>query len=163
LSGTTTRSASRAVASRCATVTTATEHLRALRNRLWRGLQDGLGDRVVLNGHPERRLPNTLNVNFVGWVGADLLEAIPDIHWLGMSRGSGEPVAGPGRDGRDPGARSGARAPERRPIQHRDRDRSGLWPPGGSRARGAASGLRSEPALTVSVAPCRPTAPSQTG
>ena len=57
----------------------ATEQLRRLRDRLWRGLQDGLGDRVVLNGHPARRLPNTLNVNFVGWTGAELLEAIPDI------------------------------------------------------------------------------------
>jgi cysteine desulfurase len=42
-------------------------------------LQDGLGGRITLNGHPERRLPNTLNVNFAGCVGADLLDAIPDI------------------------------------------------------------------------------------
>jgi cysteine desulfurase len=32
-----------------------------------------------LNGHPQRRLPNTLNVNFVGHVGAELLEAVPEI------------------------------------------------------------------------------------
>jgi cysteine desulfurase len=42
-------------------------------------LQEGLGQRVVLNGHPERRLPNTLNVNFVGHVGADLLQAAPEV------------------------------------------------------------------------------------
>ena len=31
------------------------------------------GDRVVLNGHATQRLPNTLNVSFVGQVGADIL------------------------------------------------------------------------------------------
>jgi cysteine desulfurase len=34
---------------------------------------------VVLNGHPTSRLPNTLNVNFVGHVGAELLDGIPEI------------------------------------------------------------------------------------
>jgi cysteine desulfurase len=57
----------------------ATERLRALRDRLWQRLRDRLGERVVLNGHPERRLPNTLNVNFVGRVGVDLLAAVPEV------------------------------------------------------------------------------------
>ncbi|HEV3119705.1 MAG TPA: cysteine desulfurase family protein [Gemmataceae bacterium] len=57
----------------------AKERLRQLRDRLWRLLQDGLGERVVLNGHPDRRLPNTLNVNFVGHVGAELLQAAPEV------------------------------------------------------------------------------------
>jgi cysteine desulfurase len=56
-----------------------TEKLRVLRDRLWQRLQAGLGDDVVLNGHPERRLPNTLNVNFLGHAGAELLERVPDI------------------------------------------------------------------------------------
>src|SRR5206468_6348808 len=43
----------------------ATERLRQLRERLWERLRAGLGERVVLNGHPEKRLPNTLNANFV--------------------------------------------------------------------------------------------------
>jgi cysteine desulfurase len=47
--------------------------VRALRDGLWRDLQATFGDRVVLNGHPEDRLPNTLNVLFVGKVGADML------------------------------------------------------------------------------------------
>jgi cysteine desulfurase len=34
---------------------------------------------VVLNGHPQLRLPNTLNVSFVGHVGADLLAAVPEV------------------------------------------------------------------------------------
>jgi cysteine desulfurase len=54
-------------------------NLKALRNRLWVGLQKNLGDRVVLNGHPEKRLPNTLNVSFIGQVGAAILEKIPEI------------------------------------------------------------------------------------
>lgn len=33
----------------------------------------------MLNGHPERRLPNTLNASFLGHVGAELLAAVPEI------------------------------------------------------------------------------------
>lgn len=57
----------------------ATERLRTLRDRLWERLRAGLGERVVLNGHPERRLPNTLNVNFVGHIGAEFLQKVPEI------------------------------------------------------------------------------------
>lgn len=57
----------------------ATQRLRALRDRLWQHLQAGLGERIVLNGHPEKRLPNTLNANFLGHVGAELLAKIPEI------------------------------------------------------------------------------------
>jgi cysteine desulfurase len=57
----------------------ATERLRQLRERLWDRLRAALGDAVVLNGHPEQRLPNTLNVNFIGQVGADLLQAVPEV------------------------------------------------------------------------------------
>ncbi len=57
----------------------ATSKLRRLRDRLWQRLRDALGEKVVLNGHPEMRLPNTLNVNFVGQVGADLLQRVPEI------------------------------------------------------------------------------------
>ena len=33
----------------------------------------------MLNGHPDRRLPNTLNVSFVGDVSAAILEAMPEV------------------------------------------------------------------------------------
>ena len=56
-----------------------TKKLRLLRDRLWERLRSGLGERVTLNGHPELRLPNTLNVNFAGHAGADLLEHVPEI------------------------------------------------------------------------------------
>jgi cysteine desulfurase len=57
----------------------ATERLRQLRDRLWERLRAGLGEGVVLNGHPEQRLPNTLNVNFVEQTGVDLLKAVPEV------------------------------------------------------------------------------------
>lgn len=57
----------------------ATARLRALRDRLHQHLNGALGDRVVLNGHREHRLPNTLNVNFVGHVGEDLLSEVPGV------------------------------------------------------------------------------------
>jgi cysteine desulfurase len=50
-----------------------------LRDRFWRALQSALGERVVLNGHPDRRLPNTLNVSFVGRVGADILAQLDGV------------------------------------------------------------------------------------
>jgi cysteine desulfurase len=56
------------------------QRLRQLRDRLWDRLRDELGEQeVVLNGHPEQRLPNTLNVNFVGCIGVDLLKAVPEV------------------------------------------------------------------------------------
>jgi cysteine desulfurase len=57
----------------------ASARLLMLRERLWRRLAEGLGDRVVLNGHPQHRLPNTLNVSFLGHVGAELLERVPEV------------------------------------------------------------------------------------
>lgn len=57
----------------------ATQKLRALRDGLWERLRAGLGERVVLNGHPEKRLPNTLNASFIGHIGAELLEKVPQL------------------------------------------------------------------------------------
>ncbi len=62
-----------------ASLPAATERLRQLRDRLWQRLQSGLGERVVLNGHPEKRLPNTLNASFLGHIGAELLQKVPGI------------------------------------------------------------------------------------
>lgn len=53
--------------------------IRACRDRLVDGLRRELGDDVVLFGHPEKRLPNTLAVGFRGRIGAELLEACPEI------------------------------------------------------------------------------------
>ena len=51
-----------------------------------RGLRDRLHDQIlsaipgtVLNGHPEHRLPNTLNLSFPGMIGEEILNEIPDL------------------------------------------------------------------------------------
>ena len=55
-------------------------NVRDLRDRLYAGIVAGLGsDKVHLNGHPERRLPNTLNLSLHGIPGEDLLRRMPEI------------------------------------------------------------------------------------
>lgn len=51
----------------------------ALRDLFWRELRRRFGDRVALNGHPQHRLPNTLNVSFVGEVGSEVLQRLDGI------------------------------------------------------------------------------------
>ena len=51
----------------------------AMRDRLQAQLEARLGERAQPNGHPERRLPNTLNVSFAGCIGSELLAALPQI------------------------------------------------------------------------------------
>ena len=51
-------------------------YVKELRDYLWQQLQRLFGDRVALNGHPTRRLPNTLSVSFVGQSGSDLLAVL---------------------------------------------------------------------------------------
>ncbi len=53
--------------------------VQALRNRFWEKLQDNFGKGVTLNGHLTERLPNTLNVNFVGRIGAEILANLPEV------------------------------------------------------------------------------------
>lgn len=45
----------------------------------WAELQRRLGKKVALNGHPELRLPNTLNVSFLGWNGHEILANMPEL------------------------------------------------------------------------------------
>ena len=52
---------------------------KVLRDRFWDRLRGIFGEQVTLNGHPTARLPNTLNVNFVGRVGADILAMLPGV------------------------------------------------------------------------------------
>lgn len=53
--------------------------IRDLRDQFWQQLTAAFGNRVVLNGHPEHRLPNTLNVSFVGLVGAEILAGLDGV------------------------------------------------------------------------------------
>ena len=52
------------------------QRVRTLRDRFWQELQGRFRELVVLKGDPEHRLPNTLNVAFVGRVGADILAGL---------------------------------------------------------------------------------------
>ncbi|PJB30695.1 MAG: cysteine desulfurase NifS [Deltaproteobacteria bacterium CG_4_9_14_3_um_filter_65_9] len=53
--------------------------VQALRDRFLEGLRGIFGEKVTLNGHPTERLPNTLNVNFVGRAGAEVLASLPGV------------------------------------------------------------------------------------
>jgi cysteine desulfurase len=55
------------------------QRVRSLRDRFWQRLQTHFGDRVTLNGHPDHRLPNTLNVSFAGRVGAEILAKLEGV------------------------------------------------------------------------------------
>ena len=62
------------------------QSVRKLRDRLHRSILDGLGEeKVKLNGHPEKRLPNTLNISIKGVVGENLLA---QTHEIAASTGS---------------------------------------------------------------------------
>jgi cysteine desulfurase len=47
--------------------------VKAQRDRLWHALQETFGDAVILNGPEHGRLPNTLNVSFIGCLGAEII------------------------------------------------------------------------------------------
>jgi cysteine desulfurase len=50
-----------------------------MRDRFWKLLQDNFGEKVVLNGHSVHRLPNTLNVSFVGKAGGEILPRLDGV------------------------------------------------------------------------------------
>ena len=53
--------------------------VKALRDRLRDALAAELGEQVVFHGHPERVLPNTLNLSFLGTTGADVLAGLDGV------------------------------------------------------------------------------------
>jgi cysteine desulfurase len=55
------------------------ESIRQLRDLFWELLQRRFGKGVVLNGHPTERLPNTLNVSFVGKIGSTILSGLEGV------------------------------------------------------------------------------------
>jgi cysteine desulfurase len=55
------------------------DRVRTLRDRFWETLRKQFGHRVVLNGHPTHRLPNTLNVSFVGRIGGETLARLDGV------------------------------------------------------------------------------------
>ncbi|MEA3470563.1 MAG: aminotransferase class V-fold PLP-dependent enzyme, partial [Thermodesulfobacteriota bacterium] len=61
-----------------------TLHMKKMRDRLFEGLREKLGD-VRLNGHPEKRIPNTLSVGFPNINASRLL---PEMEEIAASAGS---------------------------------------------------------------------------
>jgi cysteine desulfurase len=62
------------------TLTEFSQDTKTLRDRLYKNLLEGIGrEYVKLNGHPDKRLPNTLNVSILGAVGEMLLRSIHEI------------------------------------------------------------------------------------
>ncbi|RSL35074.1 cysteine desulfurase [Salibacterium salarium] len=53
--------------------------IQELRDDFWQQLQNEFGSRIIMNGHPVERLPNTLHVSFKGYIGQDILNDIPDV------------------------------------------------------------------------------------
>ena len=51
------------------------KHMRTMRDRLHEGLKNNC-DQVKLNGHPQKRLPNTLSISFLGLEANRVLDAI---------------------------------------------------------------------------------------
>ena len=55
------------------------ESVQQLRDLFWNMLQDAFGDQIALNGHPTERLPNTLNVSFIGRAGSEILARMENV------------------------------------------------------------------------------------
>ena len=55
------------------------KRVRGLRDHFWQALHTRFTGGVVLNGHSEYRLPNTLNVAFPNRVGADILARLDGV------------------------------------------------------------------------------------
>ncbi len=75
-----------AVAAELALAETESEKQAALRDRLWDGIRAAFPD-AILNGHPELRLANTLNVSFPGLDGEGMLINL-DLEGVCASSGS---------------------------------------------------------------------------
>ena len=61
-------------------------HLKELRDYLYKGLRESIAD-IKLNGHPEKRLPNTLNISFQYLEGESIILSL-DMEGVAVSTGS---------------------------------------------------------------------------
>ena len=53
--------------------------IKRLRDEFWQRLRVAFGERVKLNGHPQKQLPNTLNISFPGHLGTDILSRLKNV------------------------------------------------------------------------------------
>ena len=71
-------------------------HQANLRDHLLAGLKSLYGDAVHLNGHPVKRLPNTLNISFAGRLGSEVLATLQTVAAsTGSACHSGRPELSP--------------------------------------------------------------------
>lgn len=50
--------------------------IKELTQYFYNSLKEKFGDKIHLNGHPDKRLPNTLNISFLGYNGHEVLAAL---------------------------------------------------------------------------------------
>lgn len=55
------------------------ERVKQVADYFYERLQEAFGNKIHLNGHPDKRLPNTLNVSFLGAVGHELIASLQDV------------------------------------------------------------------------------------
>jgi cysteine desulfurase len=53
--------------------------IKQLTEYFYKKLKEKFGDKIHLNGHPEKRLPNTLNISFVGHNGHEVLNSLNEV------------------------------------------------------------------------------------
>lgn len=55
------------------------DHVKQLTEYFYTKLKETFGSRIKLNGHPEKRLPNTLNISFLGYNGHEIINSMEDV------------------------------------------------------------------------------------
>lgn len=53
--------------------------IKQLTEYFYKKLKEKFGDKVHLNGHPEKKLPNTLNISFIGHNGHEVLNSLNEV------------------------------------------------------------------------------------
>ncbi|MEK4239499.1 cysteine desulfurase NifS [Paenibacillus odorifer] len=72
------------------------ERVKEVADYFYDRLQKAFGDRIHLNGHRHKRLPNTLNVSFLGAVGHEVIASLEDVAAsTGSACHSGETLISP--------------------------------------------------------------------
>ena len=53
--------------------------IKQLTEYFYKKLKEKFGDKIHLNGHPEKKLPNTLNISFIGYNGHEVLNSLNEV------------------------------------------------------------------------------------
>jgi cysteine desulfurase len=57
----------------------ASSGIKEITQYLYSRLLDTFGDNIILNGHPAKKLPNTLNISFLGYNSIEIIDKLEDI------------------------------------------------------------------------------------